>query len=251
MSKQSLPVVGFPQGYPSGGADEVYEFQAATDQLFCCRVVRAGNRLQWPGRSAAFLPISWNDGHLPEWVADEGNRVFFDSEVPLVPEDTNGRQDVYEWEREGTGTCTAASAVNGGCHVPALGWYERSGLVVHRLERKRQRRVRRLACPPRAAGRQRSVQPVRRPCRWRAAGDGTAVYRHGLSGSAGARADVRDPGERDVRRRRQLPAAGGNEGGGEAEGERQAEARPGVAGRASSSATAVACASSAAGGARR
>ena len=24
-------------------------------------------------------------------------------------------QDVYEWEREGTGTCTASSAVNGGC----------------------------------------------------------------------------------------------------------------------------------------
>ena len=67
------------------------------------------------GGAAAFLPISWNDGHLPEWVADEGNRVFFDSEVPLVPQDTNGRQDVYEWEREGTGTCTAASAVNGGC----------------------------------------------------------------------------------------------------------------------------------------
>ena len=64
---------------------------------------------------AAFLPVSWNDVHLPEWTADEGNRVFFDSEVPLVPGDTNGRQDVYEWEREGTGGCTPASAVNGGC----------------------------------------------------------------------------------------------------------------------------------------
>ena len=33
----------------------------------------------------------------------------------LVPEDTNGRQNVYEWEREGTGRRTAAAAVNGGC----------------------------------------------------------------------------------------------------------------------------------------
>ena len=77
-----------------------------------CRVVRVGTL---NGGGGAFLPISWNDAHLPEWVADEGNRVFFDSQAPLVAQDTNGRQDVYEWEREGTGSCTAASAVNGGC----------------------------------------------------------------------------------------------------------------------------------------
>ena len=38
MSKQSLPVVGFPQGYPSGGADEVYEFQAASEPVVLCVV---------------------------------------------------------------------------------------------------------------------------------------------------------------------------------------------------------------------
>ena len=44
-----------------------------------------------------------NDTYLPQWIAEEGNRVFFDTEVPLVARDTNGRQDVYEWEREGHG----------------------------------------------------------------------------------------------------------------------------------------------------
>ena len=47
MSKQSLPVVGFPQGYPSGGADEVYEFQAATDQLFCVSCSSTGEPVAW------------------------------------------------------------------------------------------------------------------------------------------------------------------------------------------------------------
>jgi hypothetical protein len=48
-------------------------------------------------------------------MSDGGDRVFFDSAVPLVPQDTNGKQDVYEWEREGTGSCTAGSGANGGC----------------------------------------------------------------------------------------------------------------------------------------
>jgi hypothetical protein len=48
-------------------------------------------------------------------MSEGGDRVFFDSAVPLVPQDTNGKQDVYEWEREGTGSCTAGSGANGGC----------------------------------------------------------------------------------------------------------------------------------------
>jgi hypothetical protein len=113
MSNQPLPAVGFPQGYPGGGADEVYEYQADVNRMFCLSCSSSGEPLH--GGAAAFLPVSWDDAHTPEWVADEGNRVFFDSEVPLVPQDTNGKQDVYEWEREGAGTCTAATAVNGGC----------------------------------------------------------------------------------------------------------------------------------------
>jgi hypothetical protein len=38
-------------------------------------------------------------------ISDDGSRVFFDSGEPLVPQDTNGWLDVYEWERDGTGSC--------------------------------------------------------------------------------------------------------------------------------------------------
>src|SRR3984957_12327808 len=113
MSGRRLPVVGFPDGYPGSETDEVYLFQAGVDRLFCVSCSSSGEPVQ--GGAAAVLPVSWRDVHLPEWVADEGNRVFFDSEVPLVSQDTNGRQDVYEWEREGTGGCRVGGGVNGGC----------------------------------------------------------------------------------------------------------------------------------------
>jgi hypothetical protein len=112
MSNQPLPAVGFPNGYP-GHADQVYMYQPAGNQLFC--VSCSSSNAPQGGGVVAFLPVSWSAAHRPEWVADGGNRVFFDSEVPLVPQDTNGRQDVYEWEHEGTGGCTSSSAVNGGC----------------------------------------------------------------------------------------------------------------------------------------
>jgi hypothetical protein len=38
-------------------------------------------------------------------MSADGNEVFFDSFVPLVREDTNGRIDVYEWQRMGTDGC--------------------------------------------------------------------------------------------------------------------------------------------------
>ncbi len=41
------------------------------------------------------------------FLADDG-RVFFETENALVAHDTNGTQDVYEWEPEGIGSCTSA-----------------------------------------------------------------------------------------------------------------------------------------------
>jgi hypothetical protein len=43
-----------------------------------------------------------------------GTRVFFDTPDKLVVADTNGVNDVYEWEAKGTGSCTTDSE-NGGC----------------------------------------------------------------------------------------------------------------------------------------
>ena len=67
-----------------------------------------------PAGVAAYLPTSWNDTYLPRWISGDGSRVFFDSIEPLLPWDTNGKQDVYEWERAGAGGCPPETA-GGGC----------------------------------------------------------------------------------------------------------------------------------------
>jgi hypothetical protein len=49
--------------------------------------------------------------YKPRALAAVGRRVFFDSEDALVTGDTNNDGDVYEWEAQGTGSCTTP----GGC----------------------------------------------------------------------------------------------------------------------------------------
>jgi hypothetical protein len=116
MSERSLKSVGFGGGAPNGGDEEVYLFEAGSGRLVCVSCSPSGEAPpSQEGGAAAFLPISWSDTYLPQWVSADGSRVFFDSAVPLVAQDTNGKQDVYEWEREGSGSCTSAAAVNGGC----------------------------------------------------------------------------------------------------------------------------------------
>ncbi len=107
MSNRSLPMVGYPHGYPSEGEEEVYVYEAeGGGSLFCVSCDRSGEAP--PVRvygAAAFLPVSWMTTEQPQVISDDGGRVFFDSAEPLVPQDANGKLDVYEWERDGAGSC--------------------------------------------------------------------------------------------------------------------------------------------------
>ena len=102
MSNQSLT------GYDNAGLTEVYIYEFDSDKLICVSCSRSGEP---PGSSsegaAGFVPISYMNVYLPTPISDDegGVRVFFDSAVPLVPQDTNGQQDVYEWESDGRGSC--------------------------------------------------------------------------------------------------------------------------------------------------
>jgi hypothetical protein len=44
--------------------------------------------------------------HVNHALSQNGNRVFFHTDESLLPEDTNGASDVYEWETNNTGSCT-------------------------------------------------------------------------------------------------------------------------------------------------
>ncbi|MFZ1153792.1 MAG: hypothetical protein WAN93_02685, partial [Solirubrobacteraceae bacterium] len=56
--------------------------------------------------------------HQSRYLSDSG-RLFFDSSDPLVPQDSNGTVDVYEYESPSVGDCTASSSTfagsSGGC----------------------------------------------------------------------------------------------------------------------------------------
>ncbi len=97
-------------GYPTEGLSEVYLYDAEASALTCVSCSRSGEppRLSPALRTAgaaAFLQISFQDTYQYRWISEDGGRVFFDSEVPLVARDTDGTKDVYEWEHDGVGSC--------------------------------------------------------------------------------------------------------------------------------------------------
>ncbi len=104
MSSQSLT------GYHNEGLDEVFLYQAEQSRLTCVSCSPSGeapvaNELDGGESLGAFIPISRDRTHQPRVISEDGSHVFFDSAQALVSNATNGQIDVYEWERDGTGSC--------------------------------------------------------------------------------------------------------------------------------------------------
>jgi hypothetical protein len=118
-----------PNGEP---AVEIYRYDAQSDELACVSCNPSNARpqaqpLQMPFRgidrpfanedgplrlwTAAWLITAERDTYSPRSLSADGNRIFFNAFDALVPQDTNGEQDVYQWEAEGKGGCTQP----GGC----------------------------------------------------------------------------------------------------------------------------------------
>jgi hypothetical protein len=125
------PLTGYLSVVEGQPAAEVFVYSADDGTVSCASCNPSGAS---PSRSAeatgsrahvaAFLPISESRIEMRRWISADGARVFFDSFNPLVPGDSNGLQDVYEWERpaspsEPDNSCTPASSsyssVDGGC----------------------------------------------------------------------------------------------------------------------------------------
>lgn len=96
-------------GYDNQGNHEVYTYDYGKARLLCASCNPTGEAPRGVPRSApAFLPISHLNAYLKRWTSADGSKVFFDAREALVPQDTNGVIDVYEWEENGTGGCTRA-----------------------------------------------------------------------------------------------------------------------------------------------
>jgi hypothetical protein len=97
---------------------QVYLYDAEGSRLTCASCNPSG------ARPIGFseLPV-WNTPYeQPRYLSDDGTRLFFQSSDALSLNDTNGTQDVYEFERDGSGSCSAESttfsASSDGCLFP-------------------------------------------------------------------------------------------------------------------------------------
>jgi DNA-binding beta-propeller fold protein YncE len=101
--------------YHSGGRREIYRYEAGAvsgQRLICLSCNPTGApaasdaRLESrpPGSVFDFSPPVNSLTHIAN-VTIDGKRVFFQSADRLVRADTDGRQDVYEWEAQGAGGC--------------------------------------------------------------------------------------------------------------------------------------------------
>jgi hypothetical protein len=108
MSEESL--TGYSNRVDNSNLDEVFAYEAGSGHLFCVSCSQSGEppsanvEAEGDGRVAGFVQVAWGNGGL-RWMSENGGKVFFDSGEPLVAQDTNEAQDVYEWEREGEGSC--------------------------------------------------------------------------------------------------------------------------------------------------
>lgn len=91
--------------YDNAGSSEVYVYDADSGQIACPSCKRSGEA---PSPQEFMLPLSGDSEYQSRWISSNGSKVFFNTIAPLVPNDVNGRMDVYEWERQDSGGCGQA-----------------------------------------------------------------------------------------------------------------------------------------------
>ncbi len=130
----TAPLTGYDNtDQSSGKADaEVFLYSAGANAgaggLVCASCNPSGARPQGKemlsgrfssGPGAARIPGAENNLYASRVLSEDGKRLYFDSQDALVPRDSNGREDVYQWEAPGEGRCSESSStfspLNGGC----------------------------------------------------------------------------------------------------------------------------------------
>lgn len=103
-------------GYDPDGDAQIYRFDSSTQELKCLSCNPTGAA---PSGSASLESVSqvqeapepFSSFVLVHNLRSDGRRAFFQSPDPLVLRDSDGLQDIYEWEEEGVGGCIRP----GGC----------------------------------------------------------------------------------------------------------------------------------------
>lgn len=118
LFESRAPITGYeskvsakaPEGEP-----EMYRFDASSEELTCVSCDPTGERPSGPASLLSvespgfFLRNPMSLYSVVPSLSKNGDRVVFQTIDALVPEDTNGVQDVYEWEKAGVGSCARPS----------------------------------------------------------------------------------------------------------------------------------------------
>jgi hypothetical protein len=116
MSNRSLTGYDNLNRAESIAEHEVYVYDAESGALSCVSCDPTGepptvrDDLEKTG-AGGFFPISGFPTFQPRVISEDGSRVFFESVEPILPQAQNGVVNVYEWERDGAGSC----ALGNGC----------------------------------------------------------------------------------------------------------------------------------------
>ena len=89
---------------------ELFEYNADSRQLsHLCMCGRAS--FPQPEQSTVDFPRNQSLSVLQytRAISDDGSRVFLETEEALLPRDTNGQEDIYEYEQNGAGSCDVLS----------------------------------------------------------------------------------------------------------------------------------------------
>jgi hypothetical protein len=101
-------------GYDPEGASELYRYDATAGSLLCASCNPYGARPLGPSSvPGAIVNGSEAQAYKPRTMDADGSRLFFDSQDALLPNDSNGEQDVYEWRAQGVSGCAKASGCLG------------------------------------------------------------------------------------------------------------------------------------------
>jgi DNA-binding beta-propeller fold protein YncE len=83
---------------------EIYLYDAATNSLTCASCNPSGEAPTSALTSGRVMTPNPRGTEVPHYLTEDG-RVFFETSDALLPSDSNGQPDVYEYELDGVGSC--------------------------------------------------------------------------------------------------------------------------------------------------
>jgi hypothetical protein len=105
--------------YDNQGVPEFYRYDEQTGQLGCVSCNPSGALQTDAGQpelqtQTSYVGVGGLAALQTRNLSASGDQFFFETSESLLPRDTNGVTDVYEWEATGAGSCES-SADEGGC----------------------------------------------------------------------------------------------------------------------------------------